>query len=365
MLSVFVEGIQVEALVDTGASISVIHADLCSRLRKVKTPYTGHCLRGANGNDITPLGYCTVRVLIGEVRHHIQCAVLFPCAHKLILGWDFLSSASAVISCRQPTIHIADTQQPNYQAAPRQTLKLNADHVLAAGCEEILSVTSDEIVNGDVVAIPCSRLLPQGIAIATCLVRFVCGSAALVARNTTHLPILLSHGTTIASVADSRPAAVVSSGQRSSNKPASASPGDLSILAATLSPDLTPNQTKLLLDLLSKHRASFDVHSPGLRQTTATEHRIQTDGSAVIRRGPYRVSSSERKIIEDNVADMLKRKVIRPSTSSWSSPVVLVEKKDGSVRFCVDYRALNKITRKDVYPMPRIDDALDCLQGAE
>ena len=61
---------------------------------------------------------------------------------------------------------------------------------------------------------------------------------------------------------------------------------------------------------------------------------------------------------------MLDKNIISPSQSPWSSPVILVRKKDGSLRFCVDYRKVNSVTRKDAYPLPHIDDTLDTLAGS-
>ena len=74
-----------------------------------------------------------------------------------------------------------------------------------------------------------------------------------------------------------------------------------------------------------------------------------------------RISPACRLEVQKLLNEMLKNDVIQPSNSPWSSPIILVHKKDGSVRFCVDYRRVNAVTRKDAYPLPRVDDLLDNL----
>ncbi|XP_049268850.1 uncharacterized protein LOC125757361, partial [Rhipicephalus sanguineus] len=322
--------------------------------------------RPATNSIIRPLAQCTVRVCIDGIRHHIVFAVFRECTHELILGWDFLSSASASISCDQRLIHLNATDSSSPEHEGRIRLVASSDYVLRPSMEEIISVNSNDIVDGDVLILPYGHTLSRGIVIIPGLIRFSDGSAFLTALNQTPESLLLPRGSTVTCAVDTHPVAIVA--LPSQELPESTSPplnASSTPLLATISPDLTPAQSQDLLALLNRHRSLFDVNSPVLSMTTAATHSIQTDGSRIIHRRPYRVSLAERKIIEDNVSDMLRRNIIRPSSSPWSSPVVLVQKKDGTVRFCVDYRALNKITRKDVYPLPRIDDALDSLHGAE
>ena len=94
-------------------------------------------------------------------------------------------------------------------------------------------------------------------------------------------------------------------------------------------------------------------------------HSINTGTNKPIRSRPYRYSFAEDKIMDEFIAKMLYLDIIERSSSPWSSPVVLVKKKNGTHRFCVDYRKLNELTIKDVYPLPIINDALSLFNHAE
>ena len=99
-----------------------------------------------------------------------------------------------------------------------------------------------------------------------------------------------------------------------------------------------------------------------LGKISATEHRIELEPSMKhIRSMPYRQGPAIREKAAAEIRKMLDAGVIEPATSEWASPIVLVPKKDGSLRFCSDYRRLNAKTVADAYPLPRIDDCLDPL----
>jgi hypothetical protein len=82
-------------------------------------------------------------------------------------------------------------------------------------------------------------------------------------------------------------------------------------------------------------------------------------GTALLAQSPYRMAEVELKLLKAELDSLLEKGFIRPSASPWSSPALFVLKKDGTQRLCVDYRALNAVTIKNKYPLPRIDDLMD------
>ncbi len=129
--------------------------------------------------------------------------------------------------------------------------------------------------------------------------------------------------------------------------------------------DLSPEQKGLLLSTLQPFSAVFSKGIGDLGRTNLYKHRIETGNQTPSYQRPYRLPQAQHEPVKKQLQEMIEAKVVQPSTSPWGSPLVVVKKKDGSDRLCVDYRRLNALTKKDNFPLPRIDETLDSLGHAK
>lgn len=191
-------------------------------------------------------------------------------------------------------------------------------------------------------------LFQKDIALSRSLITLSEGKADIGALNTTPTPQLLPCGFSVASF-EAPPLSAVGNIDFccgvSESSAGSGLEGSDETFHAMIELTLSVSQKTVLISELKKHTAAFDFSSSSIGQATAVRHTIDTGNSSPVRSRPYRVSPSEWAIIQKEVTVMLEKGIIRPSSSPWSSPVGLVRKRDGTWRFCVDYRRLNKITK--------------------
>ncbi|GFX57867.1 hypothetical protein TNCV_3068341 [Trichonephila clavipes] len=127
--------------------------------------------------------------------------------------------------------------------------------------------------------------------------------------------------------------------------------------------DLDEKQRCAAGGLIKEFQSLFSKTSEDFGRTRLTKYRIDTGEHPPIKQYPRRLPFAKQEEVQKLIKDMKNNDVIEPSSSPWASPIVLVRKKDGSTRFCVDYRRLNDVPKKDSYPLPRIDDTLGTLAG--
>ncbi|KAL5457688.1 hypothetical protein EMCRGX_G034974 [Ephydatia muelleri] len=128
--------------------------------------------------------------------------------------------------------------------------------------------------------------------------------------------------------------------------------------------DLSSEERKQLKELLHRFSDVISLSDSDIGRTEMIQHHINTENAKPVKQAPRRLPFHHLKEVKKLVESMLDNNVIEPSNGPWASPIVLVKKKDGSTRFCVDFRQLNSVTRKDAHPIPRIDETLDALHGA-
>ncbi|UYV68881.1 K02A2.6-like [Cordylochernes scorpioides] len=280
-----------------------------------------------DGKRLNILGSISMDIKIDEKSLNHRFVVLESNMKSLIIGRDLLRRLNAKINCKQDILEYdIVTECLDSNEAPRKIIN-QQDEVVPQLCVKLVRVTV-KANDGEYVVEPNEKLtLTNGLRIARCLI-------------TNQTLGYASPPTMVNNIEDDE---------------------EDKVTEIQINEDLTLSQKNELRQVLSKYS---DLFSSKLGKTNLAKHRIDTENAKPIKHKPYRVSPKERDIIKEQIQDMLQEGVIRASSGPWAFPVILVRKRDGNWRFCVDYRKLNSITVKDVYPIPRIDDVMDTLQGS-
>ncbi len=213
--------------------------------------------------------------------------------------------------------------------------------------------------------------LPSGVVIPPCLVRVERGRFPVTLINEADAEIVVPKSTLLGDLQlgslvrgkDVSKDASLEARQATMTADGSA---DFMVLDVDVDETLLDDEQKAkVLSLLTDHKEAFSSNDQDFGYTDAIKHRIDTGGAHPIRQRHRPLTPSQYSAVRDHIRDLLQKQVIQESTSPWASPVVVVKKKDGNVRLCVDYKQLNQLTHRDSFPLPRIEESLQALGGAK
>ena len=407
-------------LLDTGSGVTIIssrHWQIIGTPGSIR-PYVGPEIQGPDGSSIGPEGLVSVKITMAgtTVQHSAILARNFH--HLILLGNDYMKSIGLVLDIQANKMWLRDHAELTFSVSSDLTEAGRLDVPVASTERRIIAPYHIAYIQVHVPsalsAYPWDASITgphTNIATANSLIRFhdrksfvqiancsphrkhvYCGQRLALADlyygdfDTSASAYSLSDLLTNPSVSNQSTDSRVFSPQTTSalslslgDHQPSLSPLPPSVSHHTMDDSSTPldlpflqllrlNDTDLdatevhqLTSLLIKYQDCFR-DKPG--HTSLTQHHIDTGSTRPIKLRPYRVSPQRQHIISEQIHQMLLDGIIEPASGPYAAPVTLQPKKDGSLRFCVDFRQLNSVTVRDVYPIPRIDDTLDQLQAA-
>ena len=337
-----------DLLIDTGAEFSAISEAFWRTLPHRTAKPTSMHARAADGiTRLKPLALTQFHVELSDRMLLVPAYVMSDLAHDAILGQNVIKAYNIEISGGQ-----------SIRFAPSAT-NLHADEsrTLPPMSETLFRVKTETMLAPGTYLVEPIQGTTHGFGAQRCIVTISGPKVEIGLANLSNRPIKISKNVQLATAERMSDETTTDPEINAIKTTATATEAHTDWLNQLKTGTLTDEQQTNLLSMLRAHSQAFAIDGkPG--RTDIAKHEIICEGPPVNQK-PYR-SQNTRKI-RDMVHDMLSDGIIEPSRSPYASPVVLVQKKDGSKRFCVDYRRLNAQTKRDVYPLPRVDETLDAL----
>ena len=394
-----IEGFPAHVLMDTGSMVTIVKGSLLNRLpAPVKEEKVQVVLKSVSGHTIPVTRSAALEFSLGDDRMEHRAYLCSDMQHDAIIGYDFMQRHRLAIDAANQCVRLAtgdeiplrdmhgpsqgfnaslaftrpDPDDPTSRTSSQQGEQDRPVLEPGLGREEQATTTS-RTKNERGASAPRENTSPGEASKAHARSEAKRSAATLV------------QGTTRTTAPETgreqgrRSGATREDMRRESNakEPLGPDPGQeiQQHIEEVDTGDLAPNQRQRLLDLISAYPECFSWNGE-LGTCDLLEHHIELTSNKPVRRPAYQVAQTQREVIETEVREMLKKGVIEPSVSPYAAGVVLVPKKSGETRFCVDYRGLNEATKPDHYPLPlarteifdtlggaTIFSCLDCQQG--
>lgn len=391
--------LDVPALVDSGASHTLISRALTAQLALPTTADWPFELATASGAPLGVTSSAVVDLKVGNRSVRWRCGVAPNLPLPIVLGADILHAIGASVDLgalllRLPrsvpvklalSARLPDGSVASAQPSPATLLVLARETTLPARAEVVvpasLPLTSVSLPPGSFLAAPLDlNSGPGGVYCSSGAVSASCFAASrclpYVVLNSGKVPVTLPAGYILAALLPIAAPDAPKFAGAAAVSPEDAFPDSFPDLAPwtdeswvdalerVIPSDLPAAESARLRDFLTRNRDVFSSDPSKVRPANVPAHTIPTAlGQPPLRQPPRRVHPALQEVHAAEVDKMLAAGVIKPSSSPWASASVLVRKKDGSFRFCVDYRRLNNVTIGDAYPLPRIDEILDQFAG--
>lgn len=393
-------GQEIDILVDTGATVTVLSErvfnSLPADIQEKKQPAYAS-LKTASGNGINITGRLKTSLQFGTRAFPWTC-VIAKIDDDAILGMDFIRKYKCAIQMDGDGFLQFEDQKIEFQMKTDLDTRCcriqMAESVTIPGWSEVVfpgKLVEPKNLAGEAVLTPLNQFHHRyPVRMASTVIDLENGVPLLRMANLSDETLTLHKNTNVGlcrplekivyeSITDGdardymektrqlsiQPSAVGQTTGQTDEVKLAEMPEHLQNLWERSSKQLDDPQKQELKHLLIMNADVFSKNDQDLGRTDIVQHSIDTGDTRPIKQAPRRLPQVHQEEADRQVKDMLNRGVIKPSQSPWASPIVLVKKKDGSTRFCVDYRKLNAVTVRDAYPLPRIDDSIDCLSGSK
>ena len=374
----YLGNLPVQFLLDSGAAVSVIRYEIldCYYQQKITISSTPAAVT-ANGSALEIVGEIIMPISIAQFHSSQLFTVVRNLTVDYILGVDCLMQHGTVIDCKHCCATMGGVELSFYAQPVQSSTRDCTLHLI----NDVVKVAQTIVIAGRTVQLLEVMLPPEITTLGVCNVLIEQQQSSNVPSHFL-FPRTLSHvtstGSAVIQVVNTGPSDVtlykntaighctpaqnlltigIDSNTPSTSTQSSSSVFDLS------SSDLSPSQQQDLQKLLNEYSDLFVGTEGQLGRTSMVKHSITTS-EGPIRQPMHWLPVALKDTVDTQVQEMLHHNIVQPSCSPWSSPVVMVKKKDGTWRFCVDYRKLNAVTHHDAYPLPRVDATLESLAGS-